>query len=484
MTYTKISCCLECAADYLPKARYALTSLLRPIRLEPNWVGRDEVDPGGIYYGPNPDPIDTRVLRIPLAAATERYFASRTILTEFPPGRDAEGMLRLFPLVAGDTGPADRHLLDWDPIASAFYLLSSWQEWVDRSRDVHGRFPYAKSLQSRFDLAYDPMVDRYRRFLRTHLEDLGHSVRRRLWNGRGSAVCITHDIDYHRKWRPGILYGETVKHVLRGEPGGRIRETGRLATAVAMSAMRGDPFRRSLDAMLDAETVAGFGSTWFLKAGAHGPYDVDYSLERGWISRAIDRLENGGFEIGLHASYFAADHPGYVEKEQTRLQNVLSIGLQSIRSHYLRWFVGETGRTYEETGFLIDSTLGFAEQEGFRNATTVPFRLFDLVANKPLEIWEIPVAVMDTTLFGYRDMDLAAGIDATLELLDATREFGGVLVVLWHNIMLDSLGDPRIAPHFNAILERLDAKDVYVAALRDALAVWLDQTAATTLGDE
>ncbi|HEY5565484.1 MAG TPA: hypothetical protein VIL33_07830, partial [Rhodothermia bacterium] len=128
--------------------------------------------------------------------------------------------------------------------------------------------------------------------------------------------------------------------------------------------------------------------------------------------------------------------------------------------------------------------LGFAEREGFRNGTSVPFRIFDIPANQPLAIWEMPLAIMDTTLYGYRDLDLEAGIEATRRLMDVTKEFGGVLVILWHNIMLDTLGNDKIAPHFAGILEDLDPRTVYVASLRDALSVWLDQTAATTQGDE
>jgi len=484
VTYARIACCVECDAHFLPKAQYAITSLLRPIRLEPRWVDRSELGDVGIYYGPFPNSVEPGVLAIPLDSSTQSYFGTRESLRIRSIARDDKGIIRLFP-VDGSRGISHAsNILNWDPFASAFYFLSGWQEWVSRVRDVHGRFPYAQSTIAEFNLAHDPMVDRYRRYVRHRLEALGLSIRRRLWNGRESAVCITHDVDYHRKFRPGILYGEMVSHVLKGEKHGRVKDTARFASAIAESMLRGDPFRRSLDAMNTAESVLGLGSTWFFKAGAHGLYDTDYALESGWIADVIDHLEKAGFEIGLHPSYFAADHPRYLESEHHRLQRTVSGVLQSVRSHYLRWFPDRTPRMYADAGFFIDSTLGFAEQEGFRNGTTVPFRVFDLERNHPLDLWEMPVAVMDTTIYGYRDLELQDGIDVTRKLLGVTKEFGGVLVLLWHNIMLDKLGDPRIAPHFSAITDGLDTTSVYVASLRDALSVWLDQTAATTIGDE
>lgn len=484
MTYQRIACCIECEAAYLPKARYALTTLLRPIRFEPKWVARDEIGPAGIYYGPSPESVESNALCIRLAESTEAYFRGRSPLPCYPDGVDPGGLLRLFPLHETEEAVESGNVVAWDPIASSFFLLSGWDEWVDGTRDVHGRFPYQRSIIARYDLAHNPMVDRYRRFVRTCLERLGLPVRRRLWNGRESAVCITHDIDYHRKWRPGIIVGETVENVIKSRPEGRLSGVGRLVGALRTAAVRGDPFRRSVDAMIDAETLAGFGATWFFKAGAHGRFDVEYPVEKGWIRKIIDHLEIGGFEIGLHSSYFASDHEGYLDEEQRRLQGVVTGSLHSVRSHYLRWFVERTPRMYADAGFVIDSSLGFAEREGFRNATTVPFRIFDVAGNRPLDIWEMPVAVMDTTLYGYRNLDLEAGITATRDLLETTREFGGVLVILWHNIMLDPLGDERIAPHFETVLENLDPKLVYVASLRDSLSVWLDQTAETTYGDE
>ena len=485
VTYSRIQCCIECGVAYLPKAQYALRTLLRPIRLEPEWVTRDALSDVGIFYGADVQGIGAGTLVVPLETSTESYFANRSTMPHLPSGISADGLLRLFPFQAPASNDAvSVNQLSWDPIASAFFFLSGWQEWVDETRDVHGRFPYERSILARYDLADNPMVDRYRRYLRGGLEALGLSISRRLWNGRESAVCITHDIDYHRKWRPGILVGETMKNVVRSSPAGRLNGLARLVRSLGTSMAKGDPFRQSANEMIAAETVAGFGATWFFKAAAHGSFDVNYSIERGWIRRIIDHLEISGFEIGLHTSYFASDHPGYVEDERRRLQGVLTGALQSVRSHYLRWFVSTTSQIYADAGFFIDSSLGFAEREGFRNGTTAPFRIFDIPANQPLNIWEMPLAIMDTTLYGYRDLDLQAGIETTRRLMEVTKEFGGVLVILWHNIMLDTLGNGRIAPHFTGILENLDPRTVYVASLRDALSVWLDQTAATTQGDE
>ncbi len=75
--------------------------------------------------------------------------------------------------------------------------------------------------------------------------------------------------------------------------------------------------------------------------------------------------------------------------------------------------------------------MGWSGQPGFRHGTAQPFRLWDAHAERP-GLWEVPLAVMDTTL-----ANAGLGADAVAATLrrafDAARQSGGVAVVLWHN---------------------------------------------------
>ena len=77
-----------------------------------------------------------------------------------------------------------------------------------------------------------------------------------------------------------------------------------------------------------------------------------------------------------------------------RLREAAGTPLRSIRQHYLRFVYPQTWRQQADEGFFVDSTLGFAEQEGFRNGVCHPFLPWDAETSAPLPLWEVPLTVM------------------------------------------------------------------------------------------
>jgi hypothetical protein len=74
---------------------------------------------------------------------------------------------------------------------------------------------------------------------------------------------------------------------------------------------------------------------------------------------------------------------------------------------------------------------------GFRNGMCHPFRPFNLNTNKEIEILEIPLAIMDVTLFeNYLKLDARRAWEITKLLIDNVRSCNGVLTVLWHNTLM------------------------------------------------
>lgn len=464
MTPSPFPCCLEGPAAWLPQARYALQMLLQPLGLAPTWVPREDLHSTGLYYGPTPDGLGDAVWTMPVQEATLAYFAHRR---PYPPTNvawstwDGTQVPVLFALADGTP----------DLIAGAFFWLSGWQEWTNPVRDRHGRFPYAASLQKAWGVVDVPVVDAYRELLAEALLARGVALNRRTWHGKSWALCPTHDVDYLRKWRPGILYRETVPYFLRNarrEPLGT--RTRRLGRAVQDWLTPGDPYRTSLERMQAEVEKRGATATYFLKAGAHEPYDVPYPLHRGYMHRRLLDLQSKGFEIGLHPSYFAYAHPGYMQQEAAHLAEVMGTAPTAVRQHYLCFEAPTTPRLQAGAGFEVDSTLGFAMQEGFRFGTCHPFQLFDIPRNAPLPLWEMPLLLMETTLFNRRHLTVDEAIAQTRTLLHTCRRFGGVCVTLWHNIIYDPLDAPGWHRHFEATLDDALELGAFVGSLQAARA--------------
>jgi len=92
-----------------------------------------------------------------------------------------------------------------------------------------------------------------------------------------------------------------------------------------------------------------------------------------------------------------------------------------------------SGFILEPNGIKYDTTLGVADYEGFRCGICCPYRPFDILENRALDIWEVPLIVMEGTLFGYRGLSPGDGLKTVQRMVEAVERYRGVLVVLWHN---------------------------------------------------
>lgn len=448
-----LPCCVEGPAGFVPKARYAVETLLAGLGLAPGWTDCDGLAGGGLYYGSSPEAAPAAALRFRLDPATAAYFAGRA---PFDPARmstlDWGGTAWPLPFDGGD----GRSVIEKDVVASTFFWLAGWTEWTTTARDVHGRFPFEGSLHDRLGLAAVPAVDAYRRWLGDRLRERGVPVPGRTWEGAPWAVALTVDIDFVRTRRLGRM--------------ARALARGRRGRALAAFAP-GDARWGALLRLRDLAAGRAGGGTFFVKAGAAAPEDVPFRLEAPRLRRVLDAVRAAGGEVGLHPSYAAYDHPGRLGAERDRLAAVLGGAPRGVRTHYLRWIEPTTPRLLDRAGFVLDSTLGFSHREGFRRATAVPFRLYDLDANRPLDVWEVPLTVMDTTLFTHRGLRPDEADTAVAAVFSAAKRVGGCVVLLWHN-------DPEggASPEGLAVLERAlaaaEAEGAAVGGLERLLVGW------------
>ncbi len=140
--------------------------------------------------------------------------------------------------------------------------------------------------------------------------------------------------------------------------------------------------------------------------------------------------------------------------------------------HYLRWQEPDTPRLVERLGMRIDSTLGFPDETGFRRGTTMPFRVWDHVAGRGLDLWEMPLAAMESALFVRRELGVEEAVRRTDRLAETARRHGGALVALWHTTLWDELDYPGWVEHFLRTLDGAVDGGAAVSGLSDALSSW------------
>jgi hypothetical protein len=311
-----------------------------------------------------------------------------------------------------------------DELAQAFFDLARLEE-IGAPRDEHGRFTTASSLVD----PLDPPLERLRRRLGAEPP--------RLFGAR-FAVGLSHDVDIPWRWTAIGVRGAAARlkgHMLAREPRRALREARALAAVPAHKARRTDPNWRFRE-IVGEERSLGAASTFYVLGAHRHPADgaAPQTYER-LRPRVVETLLGYGAEVGLHGSYTAADNPVQLGREYEHLKRLAgTVAVRGHRYHYLRVDPHRNLAVLAEQGLGHDSSLGFGDAVGFRAGIAYPFQPWDVRADEPLDLVEVPLAVMDATLAEERYSGLSArqGEPVVMRLLDWAAEHGGGFSILWH----------------------------------------------------
>ncbi|MFC1925709.1 polysaccharide deacetylase family protein [Chloroflexota bacterium] len=358
--------------------------------------------------------------------------------------------------------------MDADIIASSFFLLSRYEEVIKDARDKYDRFPAKASLAYSGEFLERPLVNEYAELLWNWLSTLSPGLKRKpLWpENREFAVCITHDVDNLRKYSlfpPVLTIGSALR---RGKAG--------LAVHIVMEHLgtllhlRNDPID-TFDYMLRLEGQYGFTSSFYFMAGGNSALDAGYSLGQPSVRRLITKIERTGCEVGLHGSHNSFNNQEEMASEKDRLDRLVS-SPYGCRQHNLRWKTPNTWRVIEMSGLLYDTTVCFADHAGFRCGICHPFQPFDILERRRLEIWELPLTVMEVSLQNpeYQGLSPENAYSRTVKLIEIVKKHNGLFVLLWHNSSFDPLGGWAGWKNvYENLLEYVAAQNAFVGSGRD-----------------
>jgi hypothetical protein len=405
--------------------------------------------------------------QVEVAEHSANFFAENNPYPPTPNWRDWRGQQVPFFF---DTAPKNALLIRQenkvfiaaDIISAAFYLLSGWQEYFSAERDRHGRFPYAASVQHKYGFVALPVVNYYFEVLRTAVEYVsGQPMQPRRWGPRKAdfAAFISHDVDNLRSaWKA------PAKAALKQ------RKLGLFGRLLGKHLTQPDAWD-NLEEVVAATALYGAESTFFLLLSkgkaANGTPNADYSL----TSQLWQRLGKLTCTLDLHGSIGTATDTRQLLAEDELLDAT------GVRFHYLCWNPAQTPTVVEKAQFLFDSTLGFAEYFGFRHSYCQPFFPFNFETGKAADFLEIPLNVMDATLYHPNYLQLSAPdiLPALAPVFAEIKRFGGVASVLWHNENFDPHNTQNGPLQFHEIMRHLQQQG---AAFLTGRTIWEEFTAA------
>jgi hypothetical protein len=104
------------------------------------------------------------------------------------------------------------------------------------------------------------------------------------------------------------------------------------------------------------------------------------------------------------------------------------------RQHFLRFEAPTTWQIWEDNNMKWDSTLSYADREGFRCGVCYEFPVFNFLTRKELNLYEKPLIVMEGSFTTYqKHISKQDMIDKIVNLQNKVRKYNGTFVILWHN---------------------------------------------------
>ena len=336
-----------------------------------------------------------------------------------------------------------------DLLKSAFYLLSGYQEYASTSKDILGRYPYEASLQHRMEIIDRPVVNEYFDILVEGIEVFCHyhkiPIQRKSIFGKGAAY-LTHDVDRIDKYT-----FHTVKGCFKKS---QFKKGFRWLFHWLNPVNHGNPYW-SYPYLSQTENKLGLTSAYFFLNSRVKHQDSYYQFDDVRIKRLIQTLEEEGKEIALHAGVMSSNDPNVIKADLEALKKVSRQPIWGNRQHRLLLRLPDTIKHLESAGVRFDSSLGFAPHEGFRNSYCLPFKLFDFENDRIMDVWEIPLIVMDKTLFGYRKLTYDDAFNSIRELIGRIKRHGGVVTLLFHPDFLDEEEKPGIRNFYERVLNMI-----------------------------
>jgi len=344
-----------------------------------------------------------------------------------------------------------------DILKSSFYLLSGYQEVRSEEMDSQGRFPWKSSIQWKLGITQKPVVNYYFDVI---LEAFGRFCS---LNGLdfikrepGDPVLfLSHDVDRIKKYTLRNLgYAALQLTGFRPGPGGFHRKLKNLGDYFGgIFSFKKDPYW-TFQELTDLEKRLHISSTWFFLEKTSED-NSRYRFRNRKIVNLIRDLTVKGHEIALHGTLESSGDAGAMTGALERLNAVCDRPVTGIRQHFLRYKNPDTPLIQSAAGLGYDATLGFAEQIGFRNSYAGPFRLYNFDKEEAMDIWQLPLNVMELTLLEYMGVKPGSVPDAIDPVLSEVKKFGGVFSLLWHNCNLEEKTYPGIMAVYSALLEEI-----------------------------
>lgn len=445
---------LAVVLDVSPRLRnrvqYVLDTLCMALGIVPVAGSSVPVDGPWLYYGATP----------PLRSSSGVTMAHCTAAWDslaIEPGRRVHAACEELPTVLqGDSGEQGvGYDIPVDLFANAFYFLASVDERNATGRGSRGL--HRHSVVNHLGLPPD-IVDRYLSRLASELtraglgRDLNAPLRVRWPSGASYAVVLSHDVDYLPAGTIDVLVqgAKSVgRHLLhQRDPIDALRASGGLLKALCTGR---DPYG-CVPEIIAREKQSGVSSSFQVAVAHRHANDVRYRVTDERVQRYLAQIPAAGFDLCLHGSYRSTEREEWYVEECELLSATIGRPLGS-RQHFLSFGYDALFSAQEKARIEYDMSMGFPDATGPRAGFSFPYFPYNMREERPYDVVEISLFLMDVTLRSYLGLKGSAAWARIRAQLDDLRSKGGGASVVWHPIVFGGARDPGDAELYWQLVE-------------------------------
>lgn len=284
-------------------------------------------------------------------------------------------------------------------------------------------------------------------------------------------VALSHDVDRIAKRWQFFFY---ILHTIQSLQPKQLKEQFQSLRALK----NGDDPYWNFSRIMQLETELGIRSTFFFlnesgQASLLNPRSFvlfwgRYKIDDPKIQSTIKELDAGGWEIGLHGSYFSYCHVELLKREKDKLEQILGHRVLGSRQHYLNLKIPETWHYHAQIGIQYDSTLGYSKRIGLRWGSCRPFYPYDPLTGKQIPVLQIPVGIMDGPL-----MQHPQPWSIAKEMIDRVEEVQGVLTLDWHQRVFNEWEYEHYRDMYVKIIEECQRRGARITTLGTVYETWM-----------
>ena len=321
--------------------------------------------------------------------------------------------------------------LSYDILASSFYMISRYEEYLPSQLDTHKRFQAEESIAFKNNFLSKAVVNRWIFELKKELQIQFPTLK---FKTQEYSYLSTIDIDNAYAYKAKGIYrlvGGLFKSILKHD----FDDLKARLSYVFLN--KKDPF----DVFTDIENLHKkhqIKSIFFFLVGKNGPFDKNINIKSLHYKKLIRHISCHS-DIGIHPSYQSNTDIKKLESEIKSLECTIGKPIENSRQHFLKLNFPSTYQNLIKLRIQSDYTMGYASQIGFRAGICTPFKWFDLSCDSKTNLMVYPFQIMDGSLNDYLKLNSEEALRAIKEINNEVRKHNGLFVTLWHNESLSEM---------------------------------------------